>query len=127
MTTDPVTLLIEKAIYGSSLRHKAIAGNISNVNTPDYKRIDVDFKTSLKNAAKNLETGNKSEAEKQLANYSPEILNDTSSSVRIDGNNVDIDVEMTALAENTLEYNIYATLMAKKLDALKTVINEGRK
>ena len=36
----PINLL-EKALAGSSLRHKVISDNIANINTPGYKRKEV--------------------------------------------------------------------------------------
>ncbi len=127
MFDDPIISMLEKAVYGSSIRHNAIVNNISNVNTPGYKRVDVDFKTSLKAAVKNLQEGKKDEAMKTIKQSLPEILNDSGSSVRIDGNGVDIDSEMTSLAENTLEYSVYIKLLTKKFDSLRTVISEGKK
>ncbi len=127
MFEDPIISMLEKAVYGSSIRHTAIVNNISNVNTPGYKRVDVDFKTSLKAAVKNLQDGKKGEAMQAIENSTPEILNDTGSSVRLDGNGVDIDSEMTSLAENTLEYSMYIKLLTKKFDGLRTVISEGKK
>jgi flagellar basal-body rod protein FlgB len=127
MFDDPISLILEKAVNGSALRHTAIVNNISNINTPGYKRIDVDFKTSLSAAVKNLQEGKKSEAFQNIKNSTPEILNDTSSSVRLDGNGVDIDSEMTKLAENTLEYSVYIKLLSNKFDSLRTVISEGKR
>jgi flagellar basal-body rod protein FlgB len=127
MFDDPITLILEKAVNGSALRHTALVNNISNINTPGYKRVDVDFKTSLSAAVKNLQDGKKNEALQSIKNSTPEILNDTKSSVRLDGNGVDIDSEMAKLAENTLEYTAYVKLLSKKFDGLRTVISEGKR
>jgi len=127
MFDDPVALILEKAVYGSSLRHSAIVNNISNINTPGYKRVDVDFKTSLKAAVKSLQEGKKDEALQTIRKSMPEILNESSNSVRLDGNGVDVDSEMTTLAENTLEYSVYVKLLAKKFEGLRTVISEGKR
>ncbi len=127
MINDPVSIMLEKAISGSALRHRAIVSNLSNVNTPNYKRVDVDFKTSLENANKSLKNGDKAKAIEELENFSPDIKSDGSTSLRLDGNNVDIDREMSLLAENTLEYNTYITLISKRFNMLENVINEGKK
>jgi flagellar basal-body rod protein FlgB len=127
MFDDPITLILEKAVYGSSLRHNAIVNNISNINTPGYKRVDVDFKTSLQAAVNNLQEGKKDEALKTIKQSMPEILDDSSSSVRLDGNGVDIDSEMATLAENTLEYSVFVKLLAQKFEGLRTVISEGKR
>lgn len=127
MVNDLISIMLEKAISGSALRHRAIVSNISNVNTPNYKRVDVDFKTSLENANKSIENGDKAKAIEELENYSPGIMSDGSTSIRLDGNNVDIDKEMSLLAENTLEYNTYVTLISKRFNMLEKIINEGKK
>ena len=46
----PINLL-EKALAGSSLRHKVISDNIANINTPGYKRKEVSFEEELVAAA----------------------------------------------------------------------------
>lgn len=45
---EPIIDLLELGLDGASLRQKALANNIANVNTPDYKRKDVDFISTLK-------------------------------------------------------------------------------
>ncbi len=44
--SQPINLL-EKALAGSSLRHKVISNNIANINTPGYKRMEVSFEEEL--------------------------------------------------------------------------------
>ena len=39
--------VINKAADASWLRHQAIANNIANIDTPGYKRVDVDFESVL--------------------------------------------------------------------------------
>ncbi len=125
MFDDSTGIVLEKAIEGSYLRHKAILNNIANVNTPNYKRVDVDFKSSLNSAVKNLDSGQYAGNENNL--NSPKISESNDPTTRLDGNNVDIDKEMTALAQNSLEYNTYMTLISKKMKVLKNIITEGKK
>ena len=42
--------LLNKVLNVTSLRHRAVTNNISNVNTVNYKRKDVDFSSYLKAA-----------------------------------------------------------------------------
>ena len=44
---DTTQIGLERALSGSSLRQQAIAQNIANVNTPGYRRQDVDFQSAL--------------------------------------------------------------------------------
>ena len=45
---------------------------------------------------------------------------------RLDGNTVDLDKEMTKLAENSLYYNVTAQIVSKKMRLLRTAISEVR-
>lgn len=127
MIDDPIISILEKAVSGASLRHEAILGNISNVNTPGYKRVDVDFKTELSNVAREIGESDKNRIIEKIEAARPEVIRESNTSVRPDGNNVDIDREMTLLAESALEYNTYISLLSKKFRNLLNVINEGRK
>ena len=123
MIIDKNMMLLEKAVAGSSLRHKAILNNIANVNTPGYKRIDVDFKTSLKSY---LAKSAQQEDLQDLGSVSPEINREENTALRPDGNNIDIEKEMTLLAKNSLEYDYYMSLLSRKMRMIKNVINENR-
>jgi len=70
---------------------------------------------------------NQSEIDKKIKSIRPEVIRESDTSVRPDGNNVDIDREMSLLAENALEYNLYISLLSKKVEGLLSVINEGRR
>ena len=47
---DTVHVALERAIQGAGLRHEALAANLANVNTPGYRRQDVDFHSALQAA-----------------------------------------------------------------------------
>ncbi len=56
----------------------------------------------------------------------PEVQQDTSTIMRVDENNVDIDIEMANLAKNQLYYNALATQMKGHVAKLKSVITSGQ-
>jgi flagellar basal-body rod protein FlgB len=119
---DKLFGLLEKVIDASAIKHKVIANNIANVNTPGYKRLDVDFESELKNALR----GN---GIVDISSVKPKIVvakGSENTLLRNDGNNVDIEVEVSELVKNTLTYNIYVQLMSKKFMALKLAISGGR-
>jgi len=127
MLDDPLILALEKAMSGSAVRHQAILNNISNVNTPGYKRVDVNFKTRLAEVLNDSGNLSNDKVTNKLNNIEPDITTEKNTSLREDGNNVDIDREMSVLAKNSLEYEYYVSMLAKKLSLIKTVVNEGRK
>ena len=119
---DKSATLLEKMLDVSSVKHKVIANNIANVNTPGYKKMDVSFADQLEKAL-NESSVNKFDALQPKIVISKE---DTSETVRNDGNNVDMDKEVSSLVKNTLSYNIYTQLLAKKFEGIKSAIESSR-
>ena len=119
---DKSATLLEKMLDVSSVKHKVIANNIANVNTPGYKKMEVSFADQLEKAV-NESSMNKFDTLQPKIVISKE---DTSETVRNDGNNVDMDKEVSALVKNTLSYNIYTQLMAKKIELVKSAIENSR-
>lgn len=126
--------LLHKALDGTWLRDKTINHNISNVNTPNYKRLDVNFQDKLK-AAINKDKGDRLvrthkkhlPISKEIDDLKPTITRDKGYSYRFDNNNVNIDTESAELAKNTIMYNALADQMGKEFERIKNVIIEGGK
>lgn len=126
--------LLEKALSASWLRNEAISENIANVDTPGYKRKDVNFQDYLKAAMNKDSIAGIISHQKHIPingnsinNINFRVTRDyNSTSMRMDGNNVDIDAEMAELAKNQILYNSLATLINKEYEMLKTAIREGR-
>jgi len=129
-----VFTILQKALDASWLRNQVISNNIANVDTPNYKAYKVEFEELLRDAMKKTGTranitnprhipiGNDS-----LEVIKPRIVRDTGTSIRMDGNNVDIDVQQASLANNTIMYQALVDQLSAKLARLKMVINEGRR
>lgn len=111
-----------RAIDATSLRHQVIAHNLANANTPNYKRQDVLFEAQLSQAiAQDSRSGSHA-----CGKVRPEIVTVNTTSTRLDGNNVDLEAESVALAENTLRYEVLTQNVGGYFGALKGVINGGR-
>ena len=115
------------------MRNKAINHNISNVNTPNYKRIDVNFQDKLKYAMEKEENKLVKTHIKHLSNskemgdLNSTVEIDKSYSYRFDENNVNIDTEAAELAKNTIMYNALIDQAIREFDRIKNVIVEGGK
>lgn len=118
--------LIKKSMDVTVTSNKVIANNIANVNTKGYKRYYVPFDEVLKNNMQEpvIKTNNA----KHISNSSEEnqIKRDNSASMREDGNNVDIESEMTSQAANTMMYESLVRLVNGKISATRNVIQGGR-
>ena len=119
---DKSATLLEKMLDVSSVKHKVIANNIANVNTPGYKKMEVSFANQLEKAL-NESSMNKFDTLQPKIVISKE---DTSETARNDGNNVDMDKEVSSLVKNTLTYSIYTQLLAKKYEGIKSAIEGSR-
>ena len=108
---DTTQLGLERALAGSSRRHTAIASNLANVNTPGYRRQDVDFASALQSA-----WGAGSAA---VESIDPVTQADPAAPVRADGNSVDIDTESAAEAKNGLTYQTLSAVLKTRSDILQ--------
>ncbi len=117
--------VLEKAADASWIRNDCIGNNLSNVNTPGYKREDVDFKAQLKRAMGEFRYVSTDEKVANLRNedLKPKSYIDYAGyAYRLDGNNVDVDVENVYLAENQIYYNGLTTAITTEFQDLRTVI-----
>lgn len=118
--------VLEKAADASWTRNEIINNNISNVDTPNYKRKDVQFESYL---MAELEGANSSELGKVVADMDLDGLTATtytdSSSLayRLDGNNVDIDTENVELASNQLKYQALIGSISNEFSMIKTAMS----
>jgi flagellar basal-body rod protein FlgB len=131
--TDTINIL-QKALDASWVRNDVIANNIANVDTPSYKAYRVEFEELLKKAIDSNQMPVTSTNPKHITigsgslnRVTPRIVRDRSTSTRLDGNNVNIDVETANLANNTIMYQALVDQLSAKLARLRTVINEGRR
>ena len=122
---DSVNIL-DKAADASWLRNEAISNNIANVDTPGYKRQDVAFESVLKKALgsnRYQSMDSKVEAAKSK-NLDVRTYTDYSNySYRLDGNNVDIDVEEVEYASEQLRYQGITAGINNEFNRMKTVIS----
>jgi flagellar basal-body rod protein FlgB len=126
--------LLERSLDAASLRQKVISNNLANIDTPNFKRSDVSFEQTLQQVlAGESISGRRTDprhmkiGSRQIADVKPEIVTDRSTSMRMDGNNVDIDVEMTKLAENQILFNALTQRINGKFATLKYAISEGKR
>lgn len=121
----------KKALNGTWERNKAITQNISNENTPNYKRKIITFEDQLKQSIQKGKIKLNKTHEKHIGvakdNFSPKILVDKSVSYRMDGNNVNIDTESADLATNKIMYDALINQIVGEFDKIKNVITEGSK
>ena len=119
--------VLKTAADASWLREEVLTNNIANVDTPNYKRQDVEFTTYLKSALEQAGTPASTLTQKvNEANLSG-ITNrtyteNTTLSYRMDGNNVDLSTENAELAAEQINYNALIDSMNNEFTRMKAVL-----
>lgn len=109
--------VVDRALDASYLRETVIANNIANVDTPYYKRKDVNFQDVLDDA---IDSAKYKTIDQAVTSINTDDLNPIeytdaeNFSYRIDRNNVDIDTENVELASEQLRYQ--ALIQSANLD-----------
>lgn len=124
---------LDTAIQAANLRQGVISNNIANVDTPYFKKSSVSFESMLQaemNDGMPALQGKRTDVRHFVigpANEVPEpvVSTDQSTAMNNNQNNVDIDSEMTKLAENQLRYNAYIEQMNYMIKMKRTAV-EGR-
>ena len=117
--------VLDKAADASWIRNEVISNNIANVDTPNYKRQDVEFESYL---LAQIEGANSSSLKKTVAGMDLDSLTSTiytdsnSLSYRLDGNNVDIDTENVELASNQLKYQALVSSINNEFSMIKSAM-----
>jgi flagellar basal-body rod protein FlgB len=114
---DTTQIGLERALSGSALRQEAIASNIANVNTPGYRRQDVDFQTALAAAWGDGKDG--------VSSLASAVSVDQGAQIRQDGSSVDIDVEAAAQAKNGLQYEAISQVLKTRVAILRSAMGIG--
>lgn len=149
LITSLTSQAMNKALDGLSKRHKAIASNLANVDTPNYRRRDVSFEGALSHAIKETkgigslerrQATNDAQLPMQVSHASHFPIGNSAASIndvnpaitesedleyRMDGNSVDVETEMVQLAKNTERYNAVAKMESGYFKGLRSVITGG--
>ncbi len=126
-----VTLRAAKmALDGLSLRQQVISQNLANVDTPGYQARQVNFEDALKSAFEEqglqMTTTNPAHIALSGEAAGPVVTARPGGSTRADGNNVDIDVELTDMSETGIEYQALTQAASSKLLLLKSIASGGQ-
>lgn len=126
---DSIHQLTKNALDATSLRQEIISSNIANVNTKDYKAKQVIFETELKEAlsssgsvmratdARHFGVGS------NVSSVQARIVEDSENlTMNVDGNSIDIELEMSKMAANQIQYNALIQSTSSRLNDYHSVI-----
>jgi len=132
-TPGTITML-EKGMDAAVLRNRVVANNIANADTPGFKRSDVIFESELRRALESERAAKSDPVQLRVSDrrhiqiplyrewrdVQPKIFTDYNSSMRNDGNNVDIEQEVANRNRTQLHYTFLADQVASKFRSLKS-------
>ncbi len=115
------------------LRQTVTTANVANAETPGYVAKKVDFEEALARAVDTDGMGRLGSNDPAhfptgrgaLSSVRADVYDNPEGSVNPDGNTVDLEREMSTLAENSIMYKAAVQLMNKKLAALRYAVTEG--
>ena len=122
---------LRRALDVMADRGELIASNIGNLDTPGYRARDIDFDAALREAVgaregkvplRTTRPGHIAGAGASAAARPREVRG---LPVRNDGNNVDLEREMLALAETRRRYQVATRLARLRVQELLAAINGG--
>ncbi|GMV87227.1 MAG: hypothetical protein AMXMBFR81_01580 [Chthonomonas sp.] len=108
---------LAKALDRTTMRHGLLTNNLANINTPGYKRRDVEFGIALEQEMNSGHRGASSpDGEVKV----------TQGSMRLDGNSAVLEQEMMGIAETELRYQALTEMTSRYFRGLRDAIKEGR-
>jgi flagellar basal-body rod protein FlgB len=114
----------DEALTIRAQRGEVLASNIANADTPNYKARDIDFKNALAQATAGQSSpeGLKTTHSNHISGTAPSAGSETLYRIplqpSLDGNTVDTQLEKTAYAENSLQYQTTLNILSRKFGGL---------
>ncbi len=115
---QPNYLAAKKTLDAVALRQEAIAGNIANLETPGYQRMDIapTFQTELDRACSSRDA-------RQFAGLKPTLAPDATALPNgRDGNTVSLERELMLMSQNTLTNALETQLVSGTFAKLRMAI-----
>jgi len=113
--------ILERQLHAASVRHGVIASNIANVDTPGYKARDVKFDEALETATIELRKTSSTHLGAADGVDGGKVAVESRSPWG-DGNNVELDVEVSKMTENAVFYQTAVTLLSTNIRMFKSAL-----
>jgi len=119
--------VLDKAADSSWTRETVIVNNLANVDTPGFKRQDVEFESILKDELTKIGYNTLTKAVNGINDDLDALEGVTYTdyehfSYRLDGNNVDVDTENVELASEQIRYEALTSSISQEFARFNTVL-----
>ncbi|MDK2968860.1 flagellar basal body rod protein FlgB [Lacrimispora sp.] len=114
--------MAEKSLDYLWAKQQTTLNNIANGETPGYKAKYVTFEDEFRSRLWAARRGTSADVGKAIDGSRYHVRNTNEESARIDGNNVNMDVENVELARTTLQYQYELNSLNSDISRLRTII-----
>ena len=107
----------------AEVRHRAIAGNVANIDTAGYRTLDVpvaSFEKALDRAFRDQKASGLFELKGDPLGLAPA---GDAGTLKPNGNNVDLDLEMAKMVRNQSLYATATALLAQQFSLMREAIS----
>lgn len=127
---DSTMQVLKRSMDASLARQGVTASNVANLDTPGYTPKDIDFDAALESARADFAAApTRTNAGHLAGSAGPDNGIDTVDSPDLapgpDGNSVDLDTQMSRMAETAVLYQASARGTSKKMALMRYVVSEG--
>lgn len=109
---------MEAGVSMATLQQKLHLQNLANIDTPNYKSQGLTFDTVLARAQN---------GSKKVDHITAHVVEDNSTTVRTDGNNVDMEQENIAFYKSYAQYSALLDKIKNEFDNYSYVLNSNMK
>ena len=117
--------VLQDLLSWTSKRQQALGSNIANLDTPGYRAQDYSFEQEL--ASSIVMTSTSPRHITPINESSNARVFDVETREKPNGNNVDIDRELTEITKNGVQYLTLVQYLNQKIRTLRSSITEGGK
>lgn len=131
---DKTMQLLEQSLDLRAARHRVIASNVANEETPGYRAKELQFLDALAAAARGKSAAGPATTnirhlgtdDQAGGRVQGKLIELPSPELPLDANSVNLDMEMAKLGDNAINYNASATMLSMRFRQLLDAIRDAR-
>jgi len=105
-------------------RHSVLAGNVANVDTPDFRPLDLERSPASVRGG-SLDTSDPRHLSLSSTDGVSFFFDDANATPSMDGNTVNLERELAKVDANRVRYGVNSRLVTKRLAALRYAASDG--
>lgn len=115
--------MMEKSLDYLWAKQGITSANLANVDTPGYKAKYLSFEDTFRNKLEAASIkGSKAQVGRAITSTEPTVRESQTQTARLDGNNVNADVEMVELTKTALQYQYELNSVNSDIARLRSAI-----